>query len=448
MEKMFRVLKREYLSRVKKKGFILSTILVPLLLVAIFAVLIVVLVFVKGDTKTIAVVDETGMLNANIVEELDKLKKGEDPMFNCLILEIRGDGVYTVDGREYGILEPDLGITDPKKIIIKKTENREVSGFIYIPADAVNTGNVEYYTKNVASFSEKDDISDAIRNAFNNYRIKNQGWDKEEVDEVQKRVDLQVRKPTSTGEAAEVEEKGQTFALTFIMTMLIYIMMLAYGSMVMMSVIKEKESRIVEIILSSVRPFQFLSGKLLGVGLVGLSQFLIWVLFAVLLTVYSGPILGMFNVDFDVNEVSKYIQIPTTTMLFFVLFFLLGYFLYASLYAAIGAMVNTIEEAQQISFPVTILIILAIVLMQNVLKAPDSSFATVVSMIPFFSPILMFVRIGLMMPPWYEVWGSIALMVFTIVLILWLSGKIFRVGILMYGKRPSLPELMKWIKYS
>jgi ABC-2 type transport system permease protein len=223
------------------------------------------------------------------------------------------------------------------------------------------------------------------------------------------------------------------------MAMLLYLNMLVYGFAVMRSIIEEKSSRVLEVLLSSLTAKHLLAGKIIGVGAVGLTQFLIWLIIA-----GAFAVLGLTAS----NSVLSNVHIPMMGLIAFGVFFILGYFLYSTMYAALGAMVNSDQEAQQVQWPAMLPTVFSIVLSTPVLQHPNSQLAFWSSMIPFFAPILMFVRIMADTPPLWQTALSIALMLLTTWGLLGLSSRIYRVGILMYGKRPTLPELRRWLRYT
>jgi ABC-2 type transport system permease protein len=220
---------------------------------------------------------------------------------------------------------------------------------------------------------------------------------------------------------------------------------LFYGQIILRGVIEEKSSRVVEIMLSSLRPFQLMAGKVLGIALVGFTQYAIWALFGLGASRYGKSVMVGFiseaqNFDFKFN-------IPPYIFIFFVVFFILGYFLYGTVYAAIGSMVNSEKEAQNLVMPVTMLLVVPLLLMVFIMKNPESTVSVALSMIPFFAPVLMLLRVCILLPPIEQLAGSILILFLTILLMIWLSSKIYRVGILMYGKRPSFKEIVKWMRY-
>ena len=226
---------------------------------------------------------------------------------------------------------------------------------------------------------------------------------------------------------------------SIILLMILYMSILLWGQAVMTSVIEEKTSRVVEVMAAGVSPTTLLAGKLLGVGAAGLTQFLVWAISMFGVSVFAaGAAMGPFAMP----------EITPVMLVSFVLFFVLGFLFYAALYAAIGAAVNTVQEAQSLAFPVMLPIILAMVSFPAVLEAPDGALAVTMSMIPGMSPLIMFLRIVVLTPPLWQIALSIALLVLGILGVVWVAARVYRVGILMYGKKPTFPELMKWVRHS
>jgi ABC-2 type transport system permease protein len=267
-------------------------------------------------------------------------------------------------------------------------------------------------------------------------RLADAGLDPTKVKSLTKELDL---KTIRLSEAGEREDRGAALIFAVILLMILYTSIVMWGNAVMTSVIEEKSSRVVEVMGSGVSATTLLAGKLLGVGGAGLTQFLVWSLslFGVSLAM-AGPFAGS-------------LPMPEVTLLLlvsFVLFFLLGFFFYAALYAAIGSAVNTVQEAQSLAFPVLLPIILGMVFFPAALEAPDGPLAVTLSMIPGISPLIMFLRIVVLTPPLWQIALSVGLMVLGILAVLWVSARVYRVGILMYGKKPTFPELIKWVRHA
>jgi ABC-2 type transport system permease protein len=240
-------------------------------------------------------------------------------------------------------------------------------------------------------------------------------------------------------------EREAALVAGFVGAILLYMALLIYGIQVMRAVLEEKTTRIVEIIISVLRPWQLMLGKILGVGAVGLTQLGIWLLSIVLLLTFGLPYFAALQPDLLDLETARGFLPEAGAFVLFVTFFILGYFLYSSLYAAVAAMCSTDEEAQQTQMPVTMLLVIPMLVMTTIVENPNGPVGTWLSLVPFFSPVLMFPRFMAGAPLW-QVGLSLVLMVITIVAVAWVAGRIYRVGILMQGKRPTLPEIVRWVR--
>jgi ABC-2 type transport system permease protein len=267
-------------------------------------------------------------------------------------------------------------------------------------------------------------------------RLAGAGLDPAKVKDLTRDLDL---KTIRLSESGEREDQGAAMILAIILLMILYTSILMWGAMVMNSVVEEKTSRVVEVMASGVSSTTLLAGKLVGVGGAGLTQFLVWSLSLLGGSlVMAGPLAGTLPMP----------EITSLMLVSFVLFFLLGFFFYSSLYAAVGSAVNTPQEAQSLAFPVMIPIILGMVSFPAVLEAPDGPLSVTMSMIPGISPLIMFLRIVVLTPPLWQIALSIALLALAILGVLWVSARIYRVGILMYGKKPTFPEIVKWVRHA
>jgi len=324
--------------------------------------------------------------------------------------------------------------TAPYKAEIQKDSN---NAYLVLPPNVLEAAEVQYYLKNPSDFSSSI-VERKLRRAIQEARLAG-AVPRERVASYLKSVEL---KTNRVGEGGKVtEESGLPgMIVAFVMLFFIYITILMYGITVMRGVIEEKQSRIVEVIASSVKPTQMMMGKLIGIGLVGLTQYAIWVGSAAAITAFGASMVASKGITMP--------KLPMSLLIYFVIFFLLGYFLYATLYAMVGAMVSTEEEAQQAQMPVTMLIIVPMLLFGMVMNNPSSGTSIGLSMVPFFAPTLMMMRISLVNPPMWQIMLSIGGMVLAILAAVWLAGRIYRVGILMYGKRPSIAELGRWLRYT
>jgi len=436
MKKILAVIKREYIQIVRTKGFIIGTILGPVFMLALIVVPIIVSSASVEKQETIGVVDLTNEIFMELDDKLDhkdyRLKDG----FRRYVLEK---------------FEPSPGVEEVRNELREKVLRKEISAYIYIPEDVLEIGpaesaakdsvpeevKAEYVSEHTTDFEELRTLNRALNNVVIEKRLKREGLDPLKVAQYIKRVDLQPIKITKKGEE---KDTAGTFMISYFLALIIYMAILIYGQVIMRGVIEEKSSRVVEVVLSSLKPFQLMMGKILGIGAVGLTQFSIWTLFGIGASVYSTSFIPA-GADFAMPS------IPAHVFIYFVVFFILGYFLFGTLYAAIGSLVNSEKEAQQLVMPVTMFLIVPIMLMIFIIRAPDSSLSVFLSMIPFFTPILMFLRITVLLPPFGQIGASIVILILTILLMVWLVAKIYRVGILMYGKRPKFAEIVRWIRY-
>ncbi|MBN1153450.1 ABC transporter permease [candidate division KSB1 bacterium] len=424
MNKTWTIFKREYLTRVMTKGFIIGTAATPILLLLLTLGPQFLINMKSEHASKIAVVAYDDEIYQDLVNSFsDTLQSGET-MF------------------QFNRIDVDTSRLDSIRAVLSSDVNRNtIDGYLLIPPDVYDQKEFEYYAKNI-DFDLKYRFQNTVSKIIIDKRIQRSNLDADVIHTLTQRTNLKTFKITSSGK--EEEEVGLSYALTFVMMMFLYMALIMYGMFVMRSVYEEKTSRVAEILVSSCKPFQLMAGKVFGVGAVGLTQYLIWTIAAGLLTVFSTNLVQAFtngNAGFSIPT------IPISVLVYFIIYFVLGYLLYATLYATLGAMVTNDQDAQQFQFPITLLIIIGFFLSFYIIRNPNSQISVIISMIPFFAPLAMFTRISTLMPPFHEIMLSIALLLLTIILLIWIGGKIFRVGILMYGKRPTVPEILKWMRY-
>jgi len=446
--KVITVIKREYITRVKTKGFVASVLLMPVMMfiVMLLPSLMVTWQPKSDEIKTVIVFDETGEI----------LPKMQDALDETSFFHHKGKRVYQL------IEKPSdfNGNAETKKQLNQQVEAKEIHGYIEIPQDVFERLQVNYYAKNITNFEEQSAFRRIISQVVINKRLADKGYAAHEVRDLMRRISLKeyavTTKTDKGGDAAtsEVESQATTMVklgLTYILTFSLYLFTLLYGSMIMRSVLEEKTTRIVEVIISSVKPHQLLFGKIIGVCLVCLTMFLIWGGSAVLLLMNIYPILGLFGIQGippEIIEITDIIKSTgASTFLYFLIYFVSGFFLFSTVYAAAGAICNSEEEAQQVATPLVMMLILPFMLMFGLFRAPDATLTIALSHIPFFSPLIMFMRINVLTPPLWEILLNIAVMIATIFGAILVMGKIYKIGILMYGKRPTLGELWKWLHY-
>jgi len=414
---MLKVAKREYLDRVKKKSFLIGTILGPLLM-ATMIVLPGLLFELSPETQEkIAVVDRTGGLFDDFERALGDTLKDGSPMFLLRRVKVVGSG-----------------FDETKKQLGYEVESDVLDGYLVIPEEVSEEGKATFYGKRAGNLKAYERIERALSHAVIGRRLEAEGMDYDSISHMIRGVKVEALR-LKKGE----EKKGEfmlVYLTSFIFIMMLYMTILLWGVAVMRSIIEDKNSRVIEVLLSSLRAKDLMMGKILGVGSVGLTQYAIWAGFAGLLWVYAMSVGGM----------GQYVHFTPVTLLFFVIFYVLGFLFYSTLFAMIGSVCNTDQEAQQLQTPVVLCLVFTLVTPMAVLQNPDGMFATIVSMIPFFAPITMFLRINLLMPPVWQIALSIALLIAGIYVAGLVTAKIFRIGILMYGKRPDVREIIKWMK--
>ena len=432
MKKVLIIIKREYLVRVRTRAFLIGTIVTPLLMLALIT-LPIFFATRGGGVRRVTVLDQTG----------------EPDLFDAInrSLDSRSESSEETNRNDPGVGRTRYVLT--RRVIAPGEDLQTVQAEFQIQAGQdpditylVLRGGLdklepEYFAKNTSDFSIGT-LERAINDAVANLRLRRAGLNPSQISAYTKRVEMKRNKITSSGEVRE--GGGADFVVAFVMLFFIYISVLMYGLFVMRGVIEEKQSRIVEVLVSSVKPAQMMLGKVLGIGAVGLTQIAVWVLSALVLTTFGVSAVSSRGVSMP--------TLPVSLLVYFVIFFVLGYFLFATLYAMVGSTVSSEEEAQQAQFPVTILLVVPMLIFNMIIANPTSGASIALSMVPFFAPTLMMMRIAVVNPPLWQILLSMAIMVATILGCVWLSARIYRVGILMYGKRPSIAELGRWIRYS
>jgi len=438
MNKILLIIQREYITRVLKKSFWISSLLAPILITAIYAIPIW-LAMKDKEVKRVEILDLSGLWKKS--DLVDK--------------------------------EVEFVFTSGKEQELKMTfASKGFDAFVSISKDVLaNPNGVHIYTAKNIGMSLKGSVEKLIQNKVRQELLLKAGISSQIYESTQVNIDSKTITVSTDGEETS-SSSGGAMILAGIMGLVLYVTLLLYGSQVMNGVIEEKSSRIIEVIISSVKPYQLLLGKIIGVGLVGLTQFLLWIVLTIGLTQITGKFYGkkvknnltqiqkidsekqsnlISNGDAEspMSEVTKVLEstnIPMITAAFLFYFFV-GYMLYSSLFAAIGSAVESATEAQQFTFIVMIPIILSFLMAQYTMQDPDSRIAFWASMIPFTSPINMMVRLPYGVPAW-ELILSMSLLVLGFLGCSWVSARIYRVGILMYGKKVTWKELGKWLFYT
>ena len=429
------IIAREYNERVRKKSFIITTLLMPILILGLMAAPTLLMIYGGSDHKDILVIDQSGIVG-------EQMQSNDE-------LTFRSEEGLTLDEA-------------------RKREN--LFGILWIGEDIVtNNANIKLYTNSSSSITLEENIISQVEGIIESTRIESQGI--EGLADIIRSIEADVKLTTIRNDLSEGgEEESTSSAISYFMGiafgMILYMFLLIYGSMVMTSVIEEKGSRVLDVLVSSVKPFQLMVGKIVGVAAVAATQIVIWAVLVVGIgssvlpslipqetmqsveSVQRGELTSV-EAGLDADMVSA-ITIATDTgslalMFVYLLLFLVGGFLfYSSLFAAVGSAVDSVQDSQQLQAPITIPIIIAIMLSMSVLNDPNSPLAFWGSMIPFTSPVVMMARIPFEIATW-EICLSLVVLWVSTFGVMWLAGKVYRIGVFMHGKKPSLKELAKWV---
>lgn len=439
MNKIVLIIQREYLSRVKKKSFLLVTFLVPLMIIGLYALMIVLTKnSFENNHSTIHVVDQNGLFAPK--------------------LENTSQITYMVADSDVDKEKEKLSQSDSKRHYL-----------LIIPQELSDKNTIEMISSDKSGLNMQGSIERQLEQILRNHQLEESGIDVNTLESIQPQFNIVTKELTVDG--VKDSNAFAAVGISMALAVIIYITLFVYGSQVMRGIIEEKNNRIVEVIISSVKPFQLMMGKIIGIGLVGLTQFLLWIILSsALMTVASSLFMDPEAITETmaattgqqeaIQQASKYqegiagdimgaldtINLAEIAVLF-VVYFLGGYLLYSALFAAVGSAVDNETETQQFMFPITMPLLFAYVLSFGVLvNDPHGPLAFWLSMIPLTSPIAMLVRIPFGVPEW-QILVSIILLIAGFIFTTWVAGRIYRVGILMYGKKASYKELLKWFKY-
>ena len=433
------IVMREFKERVYKKSFIITTLLMPLLLALVSVAPTLIMIYAKGDTKSISVIDNSGII-------AERLESNDDVQF------------VTIPN---GDLQEEL----------KKSLESDNFGVLYIGEDVVNNpNNIQLYTNSSSSMLIEDSITDQIEEIIESERLKE--YNISDLKQILDTIEVNISLSTFRNDKEEqtASSSAASSLIGIILGFVLYFFLVIYGSIVMQSIIEEKSSRVLEVLVSTVRPFDMMMGKILGVAAVAATQIIVWGVLIMAISALLVPavmpddilasveavkggadVMAMASSGVDVEMVTALASITNTGYIakivgLLLVFMIGGFLLYAAMYAAVGASVDNAQDAQQLTTPITIPIILAFIILTMVMNDPNSPLVVWCSMIPFTSPIVMMGRIPSGIPTW-EIALSIALLYGTFILMVWIAGKIYRVGIFMHGKKPTFKDLYKWFKY-
>lgn len=410
MKNAFIVARREFLTRIRSKWFIISTLIIP-----VFIVLVSVLPTLlmtksgKGEIK-VAIIDETNSIGKLIEETLTETSELEDDKskFQTILLKGQNTDVLKEQANELLMAE-------------------EIKAYLVIPKDALDSNRVGYYSKSLSDILTQEQVEKSVNEAISRYRMINANIDPEIVSELTRDIDFKLFDVTEKGE--EETEGFLAFFTPFIFLIILFITVFSSSQILLRSVMEERTNRLAEILLSSITSQELMRGKILGLGLLGLTQLLIYLFIGLAISLARAiPIVTISNLWLSV------------------MYFIFGYLLFSAIYASVGAMFNSEQEAQQATFPLTILAIIPMIFSSYVISNPDSTLTTILSFIPPITPFIMMVRISVDMPPIWQIAITTVLLVLFIWFAMYTAGKIFRVALLIYGKKPNLPEILHWIK--
>jgi len=435
MHKLLAVIRREFVERVRTRAFMISTVLGPVFM-AVLIFLPVILASRQTAAKRVVVLDaSTGSFGDRVEAALrnSRLGAGKSARPRYVVERLMaGDRLMPLRDS----LVRQIGVRDA-------TPDAPV-GMLVLTESGLASGKLDYLGENVSSPSDMAALESTLEPVVLTERLVRQHVDPEVVKRASGRVDLNTAKVS--GGKLTGESGTSSFLLAYIMTFILYFALLMYGIQVMSSVLEEKTSRIMEVLTSSLTPFQLMMGKVLGVGSVGLFQLSIWAAASLYLTTNLAPILRLLRLPPEAATQSSIPSISPSLLALFLTFFVLGFFLYAALYAAVGAMCNSQQDTQQAQTPVMLGVVSGFMCMFPVLNEPNGTLAQVLSLIPFVAPFVTPLRYSVAPPPWTEISLSIGVTALGVVAIVWVASRIYRVGILAYGKRPTFRELWAWLR--
>ena len=431
MGKLWAVIRREYVERVRSKWFLVGTFLGPLFMIVITVLPGV----IASKTKASSVSSNIVIIDASGTELGERVK--------ARLAVPAADEVASLKAVPLLRVVPPDSIAAAESLATKLVIDKARVGYLVITDSTALGQKARYAGRNASTLSDMQLVRDAVRQTVLSLRFEKEGIDRERIDRLSN-VRIQI-------DAERLDERGRgnsgigSLILGYLVAFLLYMMIALYGQSILRGVMEEKTTRVAEVVVASVPTDTLLAGKVLGGGAVGITQQLIWVACGLLLYVVREPLLKALGVD------QLPFSLPSVSLVFVgvvMAFYLLGFLFYASLFAAVGAMVSNQEDAQQASMPVMVLLVFSVIFMQPMLLAPQSNFARLLSLFPSSAPILMPLRMSMVQVPWYEVVGALLSVAVACVFSIWASARIYRVGLLMYGKRPSLRELVRWVRYA
>jgi ABC-2 type transport system permease protein len=430
------IAKREYLSRVRTKGFWIATLLLPLSISALVVLPSLIAMKSRGSLR-LAIVDEVGDFGRALA---DKLVEADAPKAAKDSAEKQLDKEQTAEFK-VELLSPEEDRAKQRAELDRRVLASEIDAWLWLSGEGLANNEVEYHGESISNVFTQERLERVATDVIGGARLQQAGIDSAKVAELTQKFSLKTTRVLAGG--SRQEGRLTAFILAYALFFLLYVVIMLYGQQVMNGVLEEKSSRIVEVILATVKPAELMLGKLLGIGAAGLTQLGVWL---VAMTALTAPALvGALSITPDGDQIP---QVTLSLAVHFLINFLLGFFLFATLYASIGAATNNVQEAQQFVGFLVVFQIAPMFFLLPVINDPDSTRSVVLSMIPLFTPLLMLLRIAVKMPPLWQILTAYALTAGFVFFLVWVCARIYRVGILMYGKKPTFQELWKWIRYA
>lgn len=426
MSEILLVVEREFITRVRSRSFLISTLLIPVFMIGLFAIPVIVELRGSDSERHVVIVDE------------GPPEIGDRAVVSLAAEPSGGRGTH------FAVEHLRVPLASVRDSLNAAVRDEMIDGYLWIPADVVEQSGITYRARNVTDFRTQERLEAAVSDAVQAARLNEAGLEIGEVSGLLRPVRIATSRITREGEEAGGTEA--TLALAIGAGFLLYFLIILYGSQVMQSVQEEKTNRISEVLISSIRSSYLMLGKVAGVGSVALLQVVIWGAFAILILSQGGRLAAvLFDADPDVFPTLSF-DIDPMVGIPLLLFALLGFFLYAALFAAAGAAAASSEDAQRFTFPLIMPLIVPIMLQQQVIRDPHSTLSTILAWIPLTSPIVMPMRMSATVIPTVEVVGTLLTLGLGVGVFGWVAGKIYRIGILSTGKRPSMRELARWVR--
>ncbi|AHG89611.1 hypothetical protein J421_2074 [Gemmatirosa kalamazoonensis] len=449
--KLWAVIKREYVERVRTKWFIISTLLIPLLLTAtgVLPVWLAVKTTASNNVSRIAIIDATG---TDLGQRVARV--------------LAGDSARASSGGAANGGAPEVRATAPAEIAqaesraTREVMQKRIPGYLVLDAATVRGDSARYAGRNASSVPDLERLRTAVRQSVVAQRLETAGLQGSRVDSL---TSVKLQLP-----AERIDDKGKgggggmkSYIVGLVIAFVLYMSLAIYGQMVLRGVMEEKTTRVAEVVVSSVKPETLMAGKVLGIAGVGFTQQALWIGGTIYLFGFLQPWIAKMgrgaataaaasaSPGAAAAQQTAGLPLPdfsVGTIAAIAAFFLLGFLLFSSLYAAAGATVSSEQDAQQAATPIAFLLVPSVIMVQPIALNPASGMAQVFSWIPFTAPVIMPLRMTMIQVPWWEVVGSIAVTLVTVAIVIWLAARIYRVGLLMYGKRPTVPELVRWIR--